>query len=62
VRDALLAAGEPRETAEHNSQLLAYAFRSGAFGVLDDDIVRVTGRQPVSFAEFAVGAAAAWRR
>jgi hypothetical protein len=32
------------------------------FGVLNDDILDVTGRPPVSFAEFAVGAAAAWRR
>jgi uncharacterized protein YbjT (DUF2867 family) len=62
MRDALLAAGEPPETAEHNSQLHAYAFSSGAFGVLNDDILEVTGRPPVSFAEFAVGAAAAWRR
>ena len=62
VRDALLAAGTPPETAEHNSQLHAYAFRSGAFGVLNDDILDVTGRPPVSFAEFAAGAAAAWRR
>jgi uncharacterized protein YbjT (DUF2867 family) len=61
MRDALLAAGEPPETAEHNSQLHAYAFSSGAFGVLNDDILEVTGRPPVSFAEFAVGAAAAWR-
>jgi uncharacterized protein YbjT (DUF2867 family) len=62
VRDALLAAGVPPETAEHNSQLAAYAFSSGMFGVLNDDILNVTGRPPLSFAEFAVGAAAAWRR
>jgi hypothetical protein len=62
MRDALLAAGTPPETAEHNSQLHAYAFSSGAFGVLNDDILHVTGRQPVSFAEFAAGAAAAWRQ
>jgi len=62
VRDALLAAGVPSETAEHNSQLAAFAFSSGMFGVLSDDILKVTGRPPTSFAEFAVGAAAAWRR
>jgi uncharacterized protein YbjT (DUF2867 family) len=62
MRDALLAAGTPPETAEHNSQLHAYAFSSGMFGVLNDDVLNVTGRPPVSFAEFAVGAAAAWRR
>jgi uncharacterized protein YbjT (DUF2867 family) len=62
IRDALLAAGAPPETAEYNSQLYAYAFSSGAFGVLNDDVLDVTGRPPVSFAEFAVGAVAAWRR
>lgn len=62
IRDALLATGVPPETAEHNSQLAAFAFSSGVFGVLNDDILNVTGRPPVSFGEFAVGAAAAWRR
>jgi len=42
--------------------LHAYALTSGAFGVLNDDIAIVTGRPPVSFAQFAAGAAAAWRR
>jgi uncharacterized protein YbjT (DUF2867 family) len=62
IRDALLASGAPPETAEHNSQLYTYAFSSSMFGVLNDDILDVTGRPPVSFGEFAVGAAAAWRR
>jgi uncharacterized protein YbjT (DUF2867 family) len=62
IRDALLAAGAPPETAEHNSQLYTYAFSSSMFGVLNDDILDVIGRPPVSFGEFAVGAAAAWRR
>jgi uncharacterized protein YbjT (DUF2867 family) len=62
LREELVAAGALPETAEHNSQLAAYAFSSGVFGVLNDDILIVTGRPPVSFAEFAVGAAAAWRR
>lgn len=62
IRDALLAAGAPPATAEHNSQLYTHAFSSSMFGVLNDDILRVTGRPPTSFAEFAVGAAAAWRR
>jgi uncharacterized protein YbjT (DUF2867 family) len=61
LRGELIAAGVPPETADHNSQLAAYAFSSGMFGVLNDDILNVTGRAPVSFAEFAVGAAAAWR-
>jgi uncharacterized protein YbjT (DUF2867 family) len=62
IRDALLAAGAPPETAEHNSELYVRAHSSGALGVLNDDVLDVTGRPPVSFAEFAVGAAAAWRR
>jgi len=62
LRDELIAAGVPPETADHNSQLAAYAFSSSMFGVLNDDILNVTGRPPVSFAEFAVGAAAAWRQ
>jgi uncharacterized protein YbjT (DUF2867 family) len=62
IRDALLAAGAPPETAEHNSQLYTHAFSSSMFGALNDDILNVTGRPPTSFGEFAVGAAAAWRR
>ena len=62
IRDALLAAGAPPEAAEHNSQLYVHAFSSGALGVVNDHVLDVTGRLPVSFAEFAVGAAASWRR
>jgi uncharacterized protein YbjT (DUF2867 family) len=62
IRDALVAAGAPSDTAEHNSRLYVQAFSSGILGVLNDDVFNVTGRPPVSFAEFAVGAAAAWRR
>jgi uncharacterized protein YbjT (DUF2867 family) len=62
MRDKLLAMGAPPETAEHNSRLHAFAFSSGVFGALNDDILDVTGQPPVSFGEFAVGAAAAWRR
>jgi uncharacterized protein YbjT (DUF2867 family) len=62
IRDALLAAGAPPQTAEYNSQLYVYANTSGLLGALNDDILTVTGRPPVSFGEFAVGAAAAWRR
>jgi uncharacterized protein YbjT (DUF2867 family) len=62
IRDALLAAGAPPETAEHNSQVYVRAFGSNMLGALNDDVLDVTGRPPVSFGEFAVGAAAAWRR
>jgi uncharacterized protein YbjT (DUF2867 family) len=62
MRDKLLAMGTPPEIAEHNSRLYSFAFTSGVFGVLNDDILNVTGQPPQSFGEFAVGAAAAWRR
>jgi uncharacterized protein YbjT (DUF2867 family) len=62
IRDALLAAGAPPQTAEHNSQLFVHAYTSGVLGGLNDDVLTVTGRPPVSFGEFVVGAAAAWRR
>lgn len=62
IRDALLAAGAPAETAEHNSQLYVQAYSSGILGALNDDVLKVVGRPPISFGEFAVGAAAAWRR
>lgn len=62
IREALLASGAPPETAEHNSQVYVHAFSSSMFGVLNNDILNVVGRPPVSFGEFAVGAAAAWRR
>jgi uncharacterized protein YbjT (DUF2867 family) len=62
IRDALLAAGASVETAEHNSQAYVFAFGSDVFGLLNDDVLTVTGRPPVSFGEFVIGAAAAWRR
>jgi uncharacterized protein YbjT (DUF2867 family) len=62
LRAALIAAGAPPEAAEHNSQLYAHAMSSGAFAVRNDDILQVTGRAPVTFGEYAVGAVAAWRR
>lgn len=62
LRDALIAAGAPPEVADFNSQLYVTAMSTGMLGVLNDDVFDVTGRPPVSFAEFAVGAAAAWRR
>jgi uncharacterized protein YbjT (DUF2867 family) len=61
IRDALLAAGAPAEVAEHNSQIYTQAFSSSMFGVLNDDVLTATGRPPISFGEFAVEAAAAWR-
>jgi uncharacterized protein YbjT (DUF2867 family) len=62
IRDALLATGAPPETAEHNSRMYVHAVSSGALGVRNDDVFHVTGQPPVSFAQFAIGAAAAWRR
>ncbi len=62
IRDALLATGASPETAEHNSRMYVHAVSSGALGVRSDDVFHVTRRPPVSFAEFDIGAAAAWRR
>jgi uncharacterized protein YbjT (DUF2867 family) len=62
IRDALVAHGAPQATAEHNSKVYVQAYTSGVLGGTNDDVHRVTGRAPVSFGEFAVGAAAAWRR
>jgi uncharacterized protein YbjT (DUF2867 family) len=61
-RDALIAAGAAPDAAEFNSQLHAMAMSTGAFDVVNDDVLTVTGRPPVSFGEFAVGAVGAWRR
>lgn len=60
IRDALIAAGATREAAEHNSQLYTFAFSSNMFGILNDHILKVAGRPPESFGEFAVNAAPAW--
>lgn len=62
IRDSLIAAGAPPETAEHNSRMYVQSFSSGALAVRNDQVRELTGRAPMSFGEFAVGAAAAWRR
>jgi uncharacterized protein YbjT (DUF2867 family) len=36
IRNELIAAGTPPETAEHNSRLAAFAFSSGVFGAVSD--------------------------
>ena len=62
IRADLVAAGVPPEFADPVSDFYVYALTSGAFGVLSGDMLAVTGRPPVSFAEYAAGAAPAWRR
>jgi uncharacterized protein YbjT (DUF2867 family) len=62
VRAGLVAAGAPEHLAGAISEIYIHALTSGAFGVLSDDVRAVTGRNPVTFAEFAAGAAEAWRR
>jgi uncharacterized protein YbjT (DUF2867 family) len=62
VRAGLIAAGAPEHLAGPISEIYIHALTSGAFGVLSDDVRAVTGRDPVTFAEFAAGAADAWRR
>jgi uncharacterized protein YbjT (DUF2867 family) len=62
VRADLVAAGVQEHLAGPISEIYNHALTSGAFGVLSDDVRAVTGRDPVTFAEFAAGAADAWRR
>jgi uncharacterized protein YbjT (DUF2867 family) len=62
VRAGLVAAGVQEHLADPISEIYLYALTSGAFGVLSDDVRAVTGRDPVTFAEFAAGAADTWRR
>ncbi|GLZ09264.1 NmrA family protein [Actinomadura sp. NBRC 104412] len=56
----LVDSGMSREVAEAIGELYTNALATGAFGVLNDVVATVTGRPPISFAEFAAGAAAAW--
>lgn len=62
IRDALIAAGAPPEAAENNSRMYVQAFTSNAMGILNEDVLQIAGRPPISFGEFAAGAAAAWCR
>lgn len=62
IRADLLAAGVPPEFADPIGDFYIHALTSGAYGVLSADVRTVTGRNPVTFAEFAAGAAGAWRR
>lgn len=62
VRADLVAADAPEHLADPVSEIYVHALTSGAYGVATDDVRAVTGRDPVTFAEFAAGAADAWRR
>jgi len=62
VHGWLLASGMPPHMAEPFSEIFTVALTSGAFGVLNNHIEKVTGRPPVCFAEFAADAATAWRQ
>ncbi|HEX6686338.1 MAG TPA: NAD(P)H-binding protein [Candidatus Limnocylindrales bacterium] len=62
VRDSLVALGLPPEPAGAINAVYEFSLGSGAYGAHNDDVERVTGRPPATFAEFAAGAAAAWRR
>jgi uncharacterized protein YbjT (DUF2867 family) len=62
VRAILVGSGMPPDYADLVSEIYVHALTSGAFGILNDVVATVTGRPPVSFAEFAAGAAVAWRR
>jgi uncharacterized protein YbjT (DUF2867 family) len=59
IREGLLAYGYPAAAVEYVSPGYAAAFN--AMGVVTDDVTEVTGRPATTFAEFAEGAADAWR-
>lgn len=62
VRAALLAAGAPDAVADEISRFYTFVLNTGAFGAITDDVATVTGRPPITFADYAAGAADAWRR
>jgi uncharacterized protein YbjT (DUF2867 family) len=62
VRAGLVAAGASAPVADVFSRIYVHALTSGDFGIMTDDVRTVTGREPVTFARFAAGAADAWRR
>jgi uncharacterized protein YbjT (DUF2867 family) len=70
VRDVLLADGATVEYAEYVARLYVMSVRSGygrgtdgsgTTGLVADDFTAITGRPMTTFAEFAKGAADAWR-
>jgi uncharacterized protein YbjT (DUF2867 family) len=61
VRTALTASGAAPVFATYMAHLFVLALTTGAFGVVTDDVATVTGRRPITFAEYAAGAADVWR-
>ena len=47
--------------AGYLAKLYVQAMSSGAFGAVTGDVTAVTGAPATTFAEYAAGAAAAWR-
>jgi uncharacterized protein YbjT (DUF2867 family) len=61
VRDVLTGYGATTEYAEYVSRLYVMSVSSGAMGLVADDFTAITGRPLTTFAQFAEGAAGAWR-
>jgi uncharacterized protein YbjT (DUF2867 family) len=61
IRDALLSTGAPRQFAEGIAHTFAEGLATGLIATVTDDVARVAGRPPMSFAQFAAAAAPAWR-
>jgi uncharacterized protein YbjT (DUF2867 family) len=61
IRDALLEAGVAAEFAGYAAQLYAESAGAGLMAAVTGDVADVTGRPPMTFADYATGAAGAWR-
>jgi uncharacterized protein YbjT (DUF2867 family) len=61
VQTMVAASGAAPVFAAYMAHLFVFALTTGAFGLVTDDVTTVTGRQPITFAEYAAGAAGVWR-
>lgn len=61
VRDRLLADGASAAFASYVAQLYVGAVTTDAMSAVSNDVTAVTGRPATSFADYAAGAAEAWR-
>jgi hypothetical protein len=59
-RDAMLSGGTPGQVADFYSAMYE-GIRNDWAADVTDDVQRITGRPPISFAAYARAAAAQWR-
>jgi uncharacterized protein YbjT (DUF2867 family) len=62
IHEVLLASGATSEFAGFMAHLYVESTTSGAMALVTNDLAVVTGRPPTTFADYAAGAAPAWRR